>query len=55
MKITSDRLSMLNKLAGADASVEVIDLKKKDGSAAGTRVELVIPLNPIESKPSSKN
>ena len=44
MKITSDRLSMLNKLAGADASINIFDLKNEDGSAAGTRVELVIPI-----------
>ena len=44
MKITSDRMYMLNKLAGADASVEVKDLYHADGSAAGTRVELMIPL-----------
>ena len=44
MKITSDRLAMLNKLAGADASINIFDLKNNDGSAAGTRVELVIPL-----------
>ncbi len=44
MKITSDRLAMLNKLAGADASVNIFDLKNDDGSAAGTRVELKIPL-----------
>ena len=44
MKITSDRLAMLNKLAGANASVNIFDLKKDDGSAAGTRVELVIPI-----------
>ncbi len=45
MKITSDRLSMLNKLAGAKASVQVFDLKSENGEAAGTRVELVIPLS----------
>ena len=44
MKITSDRLEMLNKLAGTDASVQIFDLKDDDGSASGTRVELVIPL-----------
>ena len=44
MKITSDRLAMLNKIAGADASVQIFDLKNKDESAAGTRVELTIPL-----------
>ena len=44
MKITSDRLAMLNKLAGANASIQVFDLKNEDGTSAGTRVELVIPL-----------
>ncbi|MEO1262819.1 MAG: histidine kinase [Bacteroidota bacterium] len=44
MKITSDRLAMLNKLAGANASVNIFDLKNKEGSAEGTRVELVIPI-----------
>ncbi len=44
MKITSDRLAMLNKLASANASVQIFDLKNENGTAAGTRVELVIPL-----------
>lgn len=44
MKITSDRLAMLNNLAGADASVNIFDLKNDDGSAGGTRVELVVPI-----------
>ena len=44
MKITSDRLAMLNKLAGANASVSIFDLKNGEGKAAGTRVELVIPI-----------
>lgn len=48
MKITKDRINMLNSLGGGNASVEVIDLKKPDGSAAGTRVELVIPI--LENK-----
>ena len=44
MKITSDRLEVLNKLAGTDASVQVFDLKNEEGVATGTRVELMIPL-----------
>ena len=44
MKITRDRIAMLNKLAGANASVNIFDLKNEDGSAAGTRVELMIPI-----------
>ncbi|MEO0468020.1 MAG: histidine kinase [Bacteroidota bacterium] len=44
MKITSERLSMLNHLAGANAFVKVTDLYDENGAAAGTRVELSIPL-----------
>ncbi|MEZ5040677.1 MAG: histidine kinase [Saprospiraceae bacterium] len=44
MKITSERLTMLNKVAGANASVQVYDLKDEKGIAVGTRVELAIPL-----------
>ncbi|MEM7371004.1 MAG: histidine kinase [Bacteroidota bacterium] len=44
MKITSDRLAMLNRLAGAKASVQVFDLQGEDGEGIGTRVELVIPI-----------
>lgn len=44
MKITSDRLEALNKLAGTNASVQVVDLKNEHGAATGTRVDLVIPL-----------
>lgn len=44
MKITSDRLSLLNKISKANASVHIYDLKTKSGEAAGTRVELLIPL-----------
>lgn len=44
MKITSDRITMLNKLAGENATVNIYDLKKEDGTGIGTRVELVIPI-----------
>ncbi len=44
MKITSDRLEVLNKLADTDASVQIIDLKNEAGEATGTRVELIIPI-----------
>lgn len=43
MKITSDRLSLLNKISKANASVHIYDLKDSVGNAAGTRVELLIP------------
>ena len=44
MKITSDRLNLINRLYDADAKVKVLDLMHPDGSAKGTRVELVVPL-----------
>lgn len=44
MKITGDRLSLLNKISNANASVQVIDLKNEAGEAEGTRVELLIPV-----------
>lgn len=44
MAITQDRITIINKLYNANASVEVIDLKDDAGQAQGTRVELWIPL-----------
>ena len=44
MTITQDRISMINKLYNANASVEVVDLKDDNGQGRGTRVELWIPL-----------
>ncbi|MCB0572203.1 MAG: histidine kinase [Phaeodactylibacter sp.] len=44
MKITSDRISLLNKISKANASVHIFDLKNGNGLATGTRVELIIPL-----------
>ena len=38
MKITKDRLDVLNKLKNTNASVNLIDLEK------GTRVEVKLPL-----------
>jgi ligand-binding sensor domain-containing protein len=43
MQITKERLDMINKLYNTNTSVEVIDLNE-GGRAAGTRVELVIPV-----------
>lgn len=51
MKITSDRLAMLNRLAGTDASVQVFDLYNSAGEGTGTRVELVIPLDRLVTEP----
>ena len=44
MKITGDRLALLNKISRANASVTVFDLKDDHGAPIGTRVELVIPV-----------
>ena len=44
MKITKDRINMINKLYDSNTHVEVIDLKNKDGEALGTRVDLTIPI-----------
>ncbi len=44
MRITRDRIDLINKLRNVDAHVEIIDLKDDSGHAAGTRVELTIPV-----------
>lgn len=44
MKLTEDRISLLNKHAQLNASVDIIDLKTNDNEAAGTKVILKIPV-----------
>lgn len=44
MRITSDRINLMNKLYNFNTTVTVTDLKDDLGQAAGTRVELTIPL-----------
>lgn len=44
MYITRDRLSALSRMQQSKADVVVTDLKNEDGSAAGTRVEISIPI-----------
>lgn len=44
MRITRDRIDLINKLRNVDARVEIIDLKDDNGEATGTRVELTIPV-----------
>ncbi len=43
LKVTSERIDMMNKLNSTGAQVHIIDLKDEQGIALGTRVELVIP------------
>lgn len=45
MKLTEDRLALLNKQIQAEASVEVVDLVVSDGEPAGTKVILKIPID----------
>lgn len=43
MKITSERVRILNDIHKSDLSVSVTDLKDKEGKSCGTMVELFIP------------
>jgi LytS/YehU family sensor histidine kinase len=43
LKVTSQRIEMMNKLNSTGAQVTIIDLKDEKGHATGTRVELIIP------------
>ncbi len=45
MKLTVDRLSLLNRQTFMDATVEVLDLKNREGEATGTKVVLKIPVD----------
>jgi ligand-binding sensor domain-containing protein len=45
MKITHDRLELINRMNGSQLSLTVTDLYNKDGSAAGTRVDIFIPVS----------
>jgi LytS/YehU family sensor histidine kinase len=44
MKLTESRLSLLNKYAAVNASVDIVDLKEKNGESTGTKVILKIPV-----------
>jgi LytS/YehU family sensor histidine kinase len=43
LKVTSQRIEMMNKLNSSGAQVHIVDLKDDLENATGTRVELVIP------------
>jgi hypothetical protein len=45
LKITSDRLSILNERTSRNGGISFIDLKEKDGSVAGTRVVVKMPVD----------
>ncbi|HOY19242.1 MAG TPA: histidine kinase [Haliscomenobacter sp.] len=44
MKITAERLSIIKQLYGIDATLTFEDLLHSDGSAAGTKVNLTLPI-----------
>jgi ligand-binding sensor domain-containing protein len=44
MKLTEDRISILNKHASLNASITIVDLEAGNGEAAGTKVILKIPV-----------
>jgi ligand-binding sensor domain-containing protein len=45
MKITSDRLELINNLHGSQLSMTITDLKNNDGTPAGTQVDIFIPVS----------
>ena len=44
MKLTSERINILNELNPTDAKAEIEDLFDKKGNSAGTRIKLTLPL-----------
>lgn len=44
MKLTEDRIAVLNQFAQTNASVGIVDLEDDSGTAAGTRVVVTIPV-----------
>lgn len=44
IKITAERLKIINSLDNNDLSLKYIDLKNENGEAIGTRVEIILPL-----------
>jgi sensor histidine kinase YesM len=43
LKVTSQRIEMMNKLNSTGVQVHIFDLKNENGQATGTMVELIIP------------
>jgi LytS/YehU family sensor histidine kinase len=44
MRITEDRIEIINKLYNINASVHIYDVENEQGESTGTRVELTIPV-----------
>lgn len=43
LKVTSQRIEMMNKINSTGAKVNIVDVKDERGNASGTKVELIIP------------
>jgi len=43
LKVTSQRIEMMNRLNSTGAQVNIFDLKDDEGNALGTKIELIIP------------
>ena len=43
LRITENRIAMLQKTNGSESPVKIIDLEHEDGSAAGTEVIIKMP------------
>jgi len=44
LKVTTQRIEMMNKMNSTGAHVEIIDLHDAHGNSSGTKVKLVIPI-----------
>jgi hypothetical protein len=44
MKITQERLNIINQLKKAKAAVHIFDLKDPENKPGGLRIELLLPL-----------
>ena len=44
LRITKDRIAMLEKNSGGESPVKIVDLENEDGSAAGTEVIIKMPV-----------
>ena len=44
MKITNERLEVLNKIHHSNLSTNIIDLEDEKGNSMGTKVEIFIPI-----------
>jgi hypothetical protein len=44
MKVTAERIELINQLYNTATQVKIVDLKNKNGDATGTKVVVEIPI-----------